>query len=50
MFSKNLGTTSNFHATEGCDEGSSILKFLFLSYKANARVKPAKTGHGPDSS
>jgi len=26
------------------------LKWFFLSCKANARVKPAKTGHGPHSS
>jgi hypothetical protein len=26
-----------------------IFSCFFLSYKANARVKPAKTGHGPHS-
>jgi hypothetical protein len=26
-----------------------VFPCFFLSYKANARVKPAKTGHGPDS-
>jgi len=27
-----------------------VLPCFFLSCKANARVKPAKTGHGPHSS
>jgi hypothetical protein len=27
-----------------------VFSFFFLSCKANARVKPAKTGHGPHSS
>jgi hypothetical protein len=27
-----------------------VFPFFFLSCKANARVKPAKTGHGPHSS
>ena len=27
-----------------------VFPYFFLSYKANARVKPAKTGHGPHSS
>jgi hypothetical protein len=27
-----------------------VFPCFFLSYKANARVKPAKTGHGPHSS
>jgi len=27
-----------------------VFPCFFLSFKANARVKPEKTGHGPDSS
>jgi len=27
-----------------------VFPYFFLSYKANARVKPAKIGHGPHSS
>jgi len=27
-----------------------VFPCFFLSYKAHARVKPAKTGHGPHSS
>ena len=38
---------ANWHASATLTE---VFPCFFLSCKANARVKPAKTGHGPHSS
>jgi hypothetical protein len=38
---------ANWHSSATLTEG---FPCFFLSYKANARVNPAKTGHGPHSS
>jgi len=38
---------ANWHSSATLTEG---FPCFFLSCKANARVKPAKTGHGPHSS
>ena len=38
---------ASWHSSPTLTEG---FPYFFLSCKANARVKPAKTGHGPHSS
>jgi len=38
---------ANWHSSATQTE---VIPCFFLSCKANARVKPAKTGHGPHSS